>query len=165
MTRRTLAHIVVVVVGAAIATTVVPVRARQDARPSFRATADAVSVDVSVQRGGRPVANLTSADFELRDNGVLQTITDISFEKLPIDVTIAFDVSLSVTDTVLTQLRRAVDEVRTRLRPGDRIKLMTFNMRVTRALDFTDRLADTKGAFDRVTPPAARRCSTPLRWR
>jgi VWFA-related protein len=151
MTRRTLARIVVVV-GAAVATVVVPVRARQDARPSFRATADAVSVDVSVQRGGRPVANLIAADFELRDNGVLQTVTDISFEKLPIDVTIAFDVSLSVTDTVLTQLRRAVDEVRARLRTGDRIKLMTFNMRVTRALDFTDRLADTKGAFDRVTP-------------
>jgi hypothetical protein len=29
---------------------------------------------------------------------------------------------------------------------------MTFNMRVSRVLDFTDRLADTKGAFDRVMP-------------
>jgi VWFA-related protein len=150
MTARRLAR-VVVVVGAVLAVAV-PVRARQDARPSFRAATDAVSVDVSVQRGGRPVANLTAADFELRDDGVVQTITDISIEKLPIDVTIAFDVSLSVTNIVLAQLRRAVDEVRTRLRPGDRIKLMTFNMRVSRVLDFTDRLADTKGAFDRVTP-------------
>jgi VWFA-related protein len=151
MIARPLARIVVVV-GAAAAAIAVPVRARQDARPSFRAATDAVSVDVSVQRGGRPVANLTAADFELRDNGVAQAITDISIEKLPIDVTIAFDVSLSVTSTVLAQLRRAVDDVRARLRPGDRIKLVTFNMRVTRVLDFTDRLADTKGAFDRVTP-------------
>jgi VWFA-related protein len=151
MTVRALTRIVVVA-GAAVATIVAPVRARQDARPSFRATTDAVSVDVSVQRSGRPVANLTAADFELRDEGVVQTITDISYEKMPIDVTIAFDVSLSVTDAVLTQLRRAVDDVRARLRPGDRIKLMTFNMRVSRVLDFTDRLADTKGAFDRVTP-------------
>jgi VWFA-related protein len=151
MTVRALRRIVVVA-GAAVATIVTPVRARQDVRPSFRATTDAVSVDVSVQRSGRPVANLTAADFELRDEGVVQTITDISYEKMPIDVTIAFDVSLSVTDMVLTQLRHAVDDVRARLRPGDRIKLMTFNMRVSRVLDFTDRLADTKGAFDRVTP-------------
>jgi VWFA-related protein len=151
MTTRALAR-VVVVAGATAVAFVVPVRARQDARPSFRTTTEAVSVDVSVQRDGRPVANLTAADFELRDNGVVQAITDLSYEKMPIDVTIAFDVSLSVTDTVLTQLRRAVDDVRARLRPGDRIKLMTFNMRVSRVLDFTDRLADTKGAFDRVMP-------------
>jgi VWFA-related protein len=151
MTTRALAR-VVVVAGATAVALVVPVRARQDARPSFRTATEAVSVDVSVQRDGRPVANLTAADFELRDNGVVQAITDLSYEKMPIDVTIAFDVSLSVTDTVLTQLRRAVDDVRARLRPGDRIKLMTFNMRVSRVLDFTDRLADTKGAFDRVTP-------------
>jgi VWFA-related protein len=151
MTTRALAR-VVVVAGATAVALVVPVRARQDARPSFRTTTEAVSVDVSVQRDGRPVANLTAADFELRDNGVVQAITDLSYEKMPIDVTIAFDVSLSVTDTVLTQLRRAVDDVRARLRPGDRIKLMTFNMRVSRVLDFTDRLADTKGAFDRVMP-------------
>ncbi len=150
MTVRPLTRIVVV--GAAVAAIAVPVRARQDARPSFRAAADAVSVDVSVQRQGRPVANLTAADFELRDQGVVQAIGDISYEKMPIDVTIAFDVSLSVTNTVLSQLRRAVDDVRARLRPGDRIKLMTFNMRVSRLVDFTDRLADTKGAFDHVTP-------------
>jgi hypothetical protein len=32
------------------------------------------------------------------DNNVRQTVTDLSFEKLPVDVTVALDVSASVTD-------------------------------------------------------------------
>jgi hypothetical protein len=56
-----------------------------------------VSVDVSVQREGRPVTDLKATDFEILDNGVLQEITEITYERLPIDVTLLLDVSASVT--------------------------------------------------------------------
>lgn len=112
-----------------------PPRSGQGA-PVFRAGADAVTVDVSVQRGGRPVTGLRAADFELVDNGVPQEITGLSYEKLPIDVTLLLDVSASVTGPVLDELRRALREVRRDLSGGDRLRLLTFNMRVTRMADF-----------------------------
>jgi VWFA-related protein len=43
--------------------------------PTFRARIDSVSVDVSVtDRQGRPVSDLTAADFEVREGGKVQTI-------------------------------------------------------------------------------------------
>lgn len=105
--------------------------------PVFRAGADVVSVDVSVQRDRRPVTGLTAADFELLDNGVAQEITEVAYEKLPIDVTMLLDVSASVTGEVLDELRRALRQVRADLAPGDRLRLLIFNMRVTRLVDFS----------------------------
>ena len=102
----------------------------------FRAGADAVTVDASVQREGRPVAGLRAADFELLDNGVPQEITDVAYEKLPIDVTLLLDVSASVTGPVLNELRRALREVRADLGPADRMRLVTFNMSIRRQVDF-----------------------------
>ena len=101
----------------------------------FRAAADAVTVDASVQRDGRPVTGLKVSDFELLDNGVPQEITQVAYEKLPIDVTLLLDVSASVTGQVLTDLRRALRDVRADLAAADRLRLLTFNMRVTRLVD------------------------------
>lgn len=99
----------------------------------FRASADLVTVDVSVRKAGRPVTDLKAEDFELVDNRVPQTIASLSFQKLPIDVTMALDVSESVSGPVLAELRRAIQQVRADLAPQDRLKVMTFNMRVSPA--------------------------------
>ena len=64
----------------------------QTQAPVFRAGADVVSVEASVRRDRRAVTGLTAADFEITDNGVPQQIADISYEKLPIDVTVLLDV-------------------------------------------------------------------------
>ena len=50
-----------------------------------------------MQRDRRPVTGLKAADFELLDNGVPQEITEVAYERLPIDVTFLLDVSASVT--------------------------------------------------------------------
>ena len=103
----------------------------------FRASADVVTVDVSVRNGTRVVTGLTARDFELVDNGVAQDLTDVSFGKLPIDVTVALDVSYSVTGALFDRLRRAIVQMMSDLGKDDRLKLVAFNMRVKRVVDFT----------------------------
>jgi VWFA-related protein len=103
---------------------------------AFRASADVVSVEVSVRRDKRSVTGLTAPDFTVLDNGVPQQIDTISYERLPIDVTVALDVSASVTGPVLDQLRRSVRQLQPDLGPRDRLKLVAFNMRVQRLVDF-----------------------------
>ena len=120
---------------AAVAT----VTGAQDAqRPVFRSNAAAVAVDVNVRdRAGRPVKDLTAADFEISDNGVVQQVETISYGKLPIDVTVALDVSYSVTGSLLDRLQRGIVQLMGDLGTDDRLKLVLFNMRVSRVMDFT----------------------------
>ena len=118
----------------------------------FRTGADVVTVDASVQRERRPVTGLTAADFELLDNGVPQEVTEVTYEKLPIDVTLVLDVSASVTGSVLDELRRALRQVRTDLAGADRLRLLAFNMRVRRLVDFTQPSADVDLALAALRP-------------
>jgi VWFA-related protein len=130
--------------------TLADLSARQ--QPVFRAAAEAVTVGVSVSRGGRPVSDLTTADFEITDNGVPQTVSALSYEKLPVDTTILFDVSGSVAGSVMTRLRRAVTDFRSSLRPGDRVRLVAFNMRVRQLFDLDATPAAADAAFASLVP-------------
>jgi VWFA-related protein len=121
--------------------------AQQEPRATFRAAADAVAIEASVWRDKRPVTGLKPADFELRDNGVPQEISDLSYERLPIDVTVVLDVSASVTGAVLDQLRQAVRQLKADLGPRDRLKLVAFNMQIRRLADFEAPAAATDTAF------------------
>ena len=108
-------------------------------RTVFRSSASAVSVDVTVRdRSRRSITGLSASDFQVYDNGVLQQVDAVSYGKLPIDVTVALDVSYSVTGTVLDRLRRGVVQLARDLERGDRLKLVLFNMRVNRTTDFTN---------------------------
>jgi VWFA-related protein len=119
----------------------------QDPAPVFRAGADVVMVEASVRRDRRAVQGLKAADFELLDNGVRQEITDVSYEKLPIDVTVVLDVSASVMGSGLDELRRALKQLRADLTAQDRLRLFTFNMRVKRLVDFADPPSATDAAL------------------
>ena len=127
----------------AVALVVAPLGAapQDPQRPVFRSGVDLVRVDVSVRDGQRIVTGLTAADFEVLDNGVAQQIDDASFGRLPIDVTIALDISQSVTGPLLERLRQGVVQLMRDMKPEDRLKLMIFNARATRVVDFT---ADVK---------------------
>jgi VWFA-related protein len=57
-----------------------PLRGQQAETPTFRADASYVLTDVFVTRDGTPVTDLTAADFEVREDGVLQTVR--SFEAI-----------------------------------------------------------------------------------
>jgi VWFA-related protein len=121
-------------------------------RPTFRARADVLAVDVSVRRGSSVVGNLTADQFEVIDNGVPQQVIAATYGTLPIDVTVALDVSYSVTGSAIAQLRAGVRELMADLAPADRLKLILFNMRISRIVDFTTDVAAVDEAIDRAQP-------------
>jgi VWFA-related protein len=127
-----------------------PIAGHQD-QNTFRLSTDAVRVDVSVRDGAKVITGLGAKDFEVYDSGVLQNIADVSYGKLPIDVSVALDVSLSVTGPMLDSLRRAILQLMRDLGPDDRLKLLTFNMRVSRPVDFTTDPSEVERAIRAAT--------------
>jgi VWFA-related protein len=99
-------------------------------QPTFRFVSSSVVLDVSVKRDGKPVTGLTARDFQLTDSGVLQTITDVSREQFPVDVTFIADLSGSVEGAQLDAFRRALETMRQNLRDGDRARLVVFDPRI-----------------------------------
>ena len=94
---------------------------------TFSARREAVRVDVLVTDSGQIVRGLQAADFEVRDNGVLQTIDLVSFQRIPLNVILALDTSASVIGDRLDDLRRACDALLGRLTVEDKAALLTFN--------------------------------------
>ena len=92
---------------------------------TFRSTTSLVSVNVSVKRGNRVVANLKASDFTLTDNGVRQKVDSVSIESVPIDATLFLDTSGS-TAGKLDEMRHDVQAILQLLRPGDRFRLLTI---------------------------------------
>ena len=86
-----------------------------------------VELDVSVMRGGAPVAGLTAADFALTDNGVAQEVQSVTLEQLPLSVTLVLDTSQSVAGERLRHLVQAGEGLTAALRAGDRAALVTFS--------------------------------------
>lgn len=76
------------------------------------------------------VTNLTAADFRVLDNGVEQKVTSVTRETLPIDVTILLDTSESVSVSLLEAMVNGAKKIRSRLRPDDRVSILTFSHRI-----------------------------------
>src|SRR5262245_35034105 len=93
----------------------------------FRSAVDAVRVDVLVSDGRLPVGGLTSADFELRDNGVKQAIDDLQIGEVPFSMMLALDASGSMEGSPLGHLRDGARAALDALRPDDRAALIAFN--------------------------------------
>lgn len=105
---------------------VLPIRQAQ----VFRSRTDAVVVNVSVRDGGAPVKDLTIHDFELRDNGVLQSLSDASIEASPLDIILALDSTGSISTRQFDQLQAAIEQFAARLDASDRCRVVTFRRRV-----------------------------------
>jgi VWFA-related protein len=123
--------------------------------PTFRAHTNLVRLDVLVVRNGRPVPNLTAADFEVRDNGVLQQIDHISFEKTPLDVMLVLDTSRSVAGETLRHLQEASHAFLDGMAGVDRAGLFTFSESIVIGNDLTTDLGRVHAAIDRVQPRGA----------
>lgn len=107
---------------------------------TFRSRADAVRVDVLVTQNGHPIRGLRAADFELRDEGVLQKIALADVDKIPLNLVLVLDSSASLTGQPMTYLRSAATGLLHALSSADRAALVSFNEAVAiRAEPSTDR--------------------------
>lgn len=113
---------------------VLPLHAAQ----RFVSRAEGVRVDVLVTDGSRRVHGLTAADFEVRDNGVVQRVSQIDLERVPLNVVCVFDTSGSVAGARLQELVAAARAVLDQLRQTDRVAVLSFATHVSLALPLTD---------------------------
>ena len=116
-------------------------------RATFSSRLEAVRVDVSVTDDGRPLRGLAAADFEVRDNGVLQRVDLVAADELAIDLVIALDISGSVTGERLGHLRAASDVALAQLKPGDKAGLITFGQRLALPVALTRDVAAIRDAL------------------
>jgi VWFA-related protein len=99
----------------------------------FRGGTDVVTIDVNVQDGKKPVAGLTAADFDVRDNGVRQVVTDVTYARVPIDLRLVFDTSGSISDGQLKAYLKTMQDVTGSLQPNDRCDIVSFAARIVDA--------------------------------
>jgi VWFA-related protein len=96
------------------------------------------------------VPGLTAADFEVRDNGVVQQIDHISFAEVPLDVILVLDISRSVAGERLRHLQEASHAFLDGLASADRAGLLTFSEVIALGSDLTTDLAQVRAAIERV---------------
>ena len=105
--------------------------------PVFKARVEGVRIDVLVTEGGRPLAGLRADDFDVRDNGVPQTVDLVSLGDVPVNVVLAFDVSASVSGHKLLGLTDAGSALLDALDASDSAALVTFNRWVVHQVPLT----------------------------
>jgi VWFA-related protein len=91
-----------------------------------RVRTEAVLVPVIVTRDGEFVSGLKQQDFEILEDGVKQSIASIASEDAPLDLVLAIDVSGSM-ERSLDQVKAAVKQLLSKLRPGDAATVVGFN--------------------------------------
>ena len=106
-------------------------------QPVFSSRAEIVRVDVLVLKDGEPIRNLGAADFEIKDNGVLQQVELLSTEELPLNVVLALDHSDSVTGTGLRDLQNAAHALLDGLTDRDGAAIVPFGSAVSAASALT----------------------------
>jgi Ca-activated chloride channel homolog len=87
---------------------------------------EAVLVPVIVTEGGEFVRGLKQQDFELFEDGVRQPIASFVNENAPLDLVLAVDISGSM-ENALADVKAAVKQLLSKLRPGDAATLVGFN--------------------------------------
>jgi Ca-activated chloride channel homolog len=136
-------------------------RADSSQQPVFRGTGEAVRVFVTVtDHDGKLVTSLTRDDFELRDDGKPQPIMQFDNTPQPVRLIVMLDVSTSMQGN-LPLLRAAADQLFTRLRSDDVVRVGTFGRDVEISPTFTNNVAELRGALPTSIAPDA---PTPL-WR
>jgi VWFA-related protein len=139
----------VAVSGAVLLSSAVALSAQQ---ATFSARRESVRVDVLVTDRGKVVTGLGAVDFDVRDNGVRQTVDLVSFQQIPLNVFLAFDASASVSGERLMHLQTAGHAVLDRLAKDDRSALLTFSHAIVLREGLTGETARVRQALANVQP-------------
>jgi Ca-activated chloride channel family protein len=132
-----------VVLAAVVVTAAVTVDAQR-----FTSHALGVRVDVLVTSGGQLVRGLNARDFDVRDEGVPQTVSEIELEQIPLNLILVFDTSGSVAGDRLHALLDAGKALLDGLRDHDRVALLSFSTRVRLLTPLTTSRQQIRAAFD-----------------
>jgi Ca-activated chloride channel homolog len=79
---------------------------------------------------GNPVTGLSQSDFELRENGEPQTISNFTEGDFPLSAAIAIDRSFSVAGTKLSLAKAAAETFLGELRPADEAMIIAVGSQV-----------------------------------
>jgi len=81
---------------------------------------------VVTDSSGRPLSNLRQDNFQLFEDGKLQTITNFGTAQTPFEIALLLDTSGSTSNDVAL-IREAAKSFVASLRPGDRVGVVAFN--------------------------------------
>ena len=132
-----------VMLAALVATATITVDAQR-----FTSRAVAVRVDVLVTNGGQLVRGLSAPDFDVRDEGVPQTVSQVELEQIPLNLILVFDTSGSVAGSRMRALLEAGKALLEGLRDQDRVALVSFSTRVRLLTPLTSNRQQIRAAFD-----------------
>lgn len=122
----------------------------READQSVKLGVELVVMDVQVlqKQSGRPVGNLNKEDFIVYEDGIKQSVTHFSQDRLPLSVVLLLDVSRSVGPSK-RQIRDGAIQALQRLKPEDEVALAAFatSTRVVQSFTkdrrlITDRIED-----------------------
>ena len=118
-------------------------------QPTFRARTDVVLVPVSVMQGREPARGLKAADFELTDNGVRQTVEEVTSDQVPIDVTLVLTGRPADRNVEHGLSLVSAEATRKLLQPADRLRMVWVTDEVAGSVVGAD--------YSIATDPATRR--------
>lgn len=102
-------------------------------------------------RSGRLVTELTRKDFRVFENGIEQSLSDLSLRQVPVDVVLMIDASSSAAKN-LDDFRVAAEGFAAHLDADDRISLIQFDDRVALLQDWTRSQIQLHRALKRIAP-------------
>jgi len=120
--------------------------AAQPPQPTFRASTELVRIDALVTGKGGPIAGLTSADFEVKDNGVVQKIQAIS-TVAAVQLGVVLDVSGSMSGERMEIARTATLDLLAKLAGSDRFAVVASGDQVARVTTPGAPVADAGAAL------------------
>lgn len=102
-------------------------------------------------RSGRLVVDLTRKDFRVFENGIEQSLSELSLRQVPVDVVLMIDASSSAAKN-LDDFRIAAEGFAAHLDADDRTSLIQFDDRVALLQDWTRSQIQLHRALKRIAP-------------
>lgn len=117
----------------------------------FTSGVNLVEVYASVVDGhGEPITGLKQDDFELRENGERQTISNFAAGQFPLSVALAVDRSFSVAGTRLALAKSAAEAFLADLRPDDEAMIISVGSEVEVVAPLSVDRAAQRSAIDKL---------------
>lgn len=131
---------------AALPAIVLQAQSQDRQRPSFRASVDIVSLNVTVvDPANRYVTDLDQGDFLVFEDGVKQDVSFFNRRQQPIALSLLLDSSASMEDK-LPMLQKAANEFVRTLKPHDLAQIIDFDSRVEIRQPFTSSKPELESA-------------------